>query len=93
MQEGLFISTQDKTYLTRTFSGKLVRGICNAYIKEMQGPYLPYSIQNPLTKPLRQAAARQDNSEYMSLWCCQNGHLCQTTLAAELVKQWLSELL
>lgn len=92
-KEHLLTSTEDETCLTRAFSGKLARGIRNTYIKEMQGPYLPYPIQNALTKPLRQAAAKQNNSEYMSLWCGQNGHLCQATPAAELVKQWMSELL
>jgi nitronate monooxygenase len=57
------------TALTRSFSGRLARGIQNEFMEHMDGaPTLPFPIQNTLTASLRQWANKTNNGEYQSLW-------------------------
>lgn len=81
-------STEESTVLTRSFSGKLARGIENQFIREMEKNHaslLDYPVQNAMTRDLRQAAARQNNVEFMSLWAGQGTRLSQEETAAELM--------
>ncbi|HVP66269.1 MAG TPA: nitronate monooxygenase [Anaeromyxobacteraceae bacterium] len=65
-------SEDDRTGLTRAFSGRLARGLRNRFMERMEGqPVLPYPLQNSLTQDLRQAAARTGNPELLSLWAGQ----------------------
>jgi nitronate monooxygenase len=61
---------QDRlTTLTKAFSGRPARGIENTFTRSMQDQTtLPFPIQNTLTGPLRQWAAKQNDAEYQSLW-------------------------
>jgi len=52
---------------------------------------LPYPAQNNLTRPMRTAAARLGNANYLSLWAGQAAPLAREMPAAELVAQLLSE--
>jgi nitronate monooxygenase len=84
----------DGTMLTRAFSGRLARGITNAFAAAMRGhedALLPYPAQNNLTRPMRTAAARLGNANYLSLWAGQAAPLAREMPAAELVAQLLSE--
>jgi nitronate monooxygenase len=84
----------DGTMLTRAFSGRLARGITNAFAAAMSGhedALLPYPAQNNLTRPMRTAAARLGNANYLSLWAGQAAPLAREMPAAELVAQLLSE--
>ncbi|MFC4769846.1 NAD(P)H-dependent flavin oxidoreductase [Effusibacillus consociatus] len=87
-KEALRESTDESTVVTRAFSGKPARGIKNRFISEME-PHrdkVPaYPIQNALTRDIRQAAAKQNRPEYMSLWAGQASRLCDTKSASELV--------
>jgi nitronate monooxygenase len=90
----LLAQTKDNTVLTRTFSGKFARGIKNTFIQRMtekNAPILDYPIQNALTRPMRNAAAQQDNVEFMSLWAGQSAHLCRNLQASELVQRLMEE--
>lgn len=92
----LLKQTEDKTRLTKTFSGKLARGIGNKFIEAMaplENNCLDYPIQNALTKPMRQAAAKQDNSAFMSLWAGQSVYLSRGISAQELINQLTLEIL
>ncbi|WP_426745126.1 nitronate monooxygenase [Myxococcus faecalis] len=76
------------TVLTRVFSGRYARGIKNRFLREMtphEREVPPYPIQNWLTQPLRQAAARQGREDLLSLWAGQNAPLIRHTRAAALV--------
>jgi len=65
-------SGDDRTGLTRAFTGRLARGLRNRFLERMEGqPVLPYPLQNSLTQDLRQAAARGGNAELLSLWAGQ----------------------
>jgi nitronate monooxygenase len=84
----------DGTMLTRAFSGRLARGITNAFAAEMLGhetDLLPYPAQNNLTRPIRTAAAKQGSADCLSLWAGQAAPLAREMPAAELVAQLLRE--
>lgn len=55
------------TTLTRSFSGRVARGLKNTVTAQVQRP-LPYPLQNALTRPMRAAAAMQQRLEFLSLW-------------------------
>lgn len=85
------LQSQDTdTVITNVFSGKPARGIRNAFIKSMQNykeDIPPYPIQNALTRPMRNWAVRESNSEYMSLWAGQAASLSSETTAFDIVLQ------
>ena len=70
-KKALLAADHDNTVITKAFTGRPARGIRNTFTKALTGHeanYLDYPIQGRLTKPLRQAAAKQGNAEFMSLW-------------------------
>lgn len=85
----------EETIVTTTFSGKAARGIHNDFIAEMvpyEGKVPSYPIQNTLTKPIRAAAAQQENAAYMSLWCGQNPSDHSDVYAAQLIERLVEEV-
>jgi nitronate monooxygenase len=93
-KELLCEGTEITTVLTRAFSGKLARGLKNRFTQEMAAreAELPlYPIQHCLTTGLRQAAATQERTEFMSLWAGQGCPLCTARPAAELVGEWIQQ--
>ncbi|MBX6362786.1 MAG: nitronate monooxygenase, partial [Gemmatimonadetes bacterium] len=81
---------EDRTRVTRAFSGRPARGIVNRFMLEVEDPaappaILPYPLQNELTRPLRAAAAAQGRAEFLSLWAGQGVRLARREPAAELV--------
>jgi nitronate monooxygenase len=88
-------ATEITTTLTRVFSGKPARGLKNRFIEELQQAeaYLPgYPIQNALTREIRQAAAEQNNVDFMSLWAGQGCPLCRDKAAAKLMAYWIEQV-
>jgi nitronate monooxygenase len=62
------------TVLTRTFTGRLARGIPNRFLREMSrfdADLPPYPIQDALTRHLRRTANRTGRSDYVHLWAGQ----------------------
>jgi nitronate monooxygenase len=87
-------SKEMDTIVTRSFSGKPARGIKNKFIVEMEQhlDIIPsYPIQNALTKDIRSAAAKQNQSDYMSLWAGQALRLSKTKSAEELIKDIVNQ--
>ncbi len=79
---------KNNTTLTRAFSGKLTRGIKNKFIERMEQYHpkpLNYPIQNALTHEMRKEAAKQGNTEFMSLWAGESAHLCKTWSVGEMM--------
>ncbi|TVY01443.1 NAD(P)H-dependent flavin oxidoreductase [Cohnella terricola] len=73
-QEALLKSTEESTVLTTAFSGRPARGIRNRLMREWDETGLeplPFPTQNTVTRDIRNAAASQNNAEYMSLWAGQ----------------------
>lgn len=66
------------TVVTRAFSGRPARGLVNALEQSIDArpdAILPYPMQNALTRPLRTAAAKAEDPEYLSLWAGQGAPL------------------
>jgi nitronate monooxygenase len=89
----LLAQTQDTTVLTRSFSGKLARGIRNKFTDNLnQSHILDYPIQNALTSAMRKVAITQNNIHFMSLWSGQSVQLCRKMDARELVSHLVAEV-
>lgn len=93
-KRALLDATEEDTTLTRAFSGKLARGLRNRFTEEMSSreEELPgYPVQNAYTRDLRAAAAKQNRTEFMSLWSGQAARLARSESAADLVERTASE--
>lgn len=93
-KQAIMESTEDKTVLTKAFSGKPARGIRNEFIDKMQGyeHQLPaYPIQNTLTQKMRKEAAKQNRPEYLALWSGQNPRSSTSKSAGELIQAIISQ--
>lgn len=85
-REKLASAEAEITVLTRLFSGRHARGIVNALVRELasEEDAVPhYPVQNGLMQPLRQAAARLGNGDYLNLWAGQAAPLARARSAAE----------
>lgn len=86
----MLINGSRHTCLTKSFSGKLARGIENTFIHRMQNyqsSVLPYPAQNAQTMQIRNKAKVLNNCEFMSLWAGQNYFLCKRAFARELIME------
>lgn len=96
-KQALLNSTEESTVLTDAFSGRPARGIHNAFIRSWENSRiapLPFPTQNTLTREIRNAAARENNAEYMALWAGQGTRLLTKDQAAgEIVEQVIREAL
>lgn len=85
-KQALLVSTEESTVLTKGFSGRPARGIRNAFIREWDASGiepLPFPTQNTVTRDIRNAANRQSNPDYMSLWAGQGTRLLTSGQSAE----------
>jgi len=87
-------AAEDRTTLTRAFSGRPARGIVNAFLEaaEASGAIAPFPQQNALTRPMRNAAAKAGDTERLSLWAGQGLRLARRMKAAELVRVLVKEI-
>jgi len=99
-KEALLNAREDQTRITRAFSGRPARGIVNRFMREVDFDHagdaadaiLPFDLQNPLTRPLRTAAAKQGRAEFLSLWAGQGVRMARSQSAAELVARLAREM-
>jgi nitronate monooxygenase len=94
-KQKLLEARDDGTRLTRAFSGRHARGIVNEFMERMrpfEGEVPAYPVQNALTSEIRQAAARLDRPEFMSLWAGQAASMSRPLPAAQLVNTLAEEL-
>jgi nitronate monooxygenase len=89
----LLMSGDTATSVTRAITGRYARGIRNALMDRLEldpTRIAPYPVQNALTQELRQAAARADRGDYLSLWSGQGAPLARGRraglAAAELIE-------
>jgi nitronate monooxygenase len=90
----LFSPDARYTGLTRVFSGRLARGICNRLMSELQPnvDQLPqYPIQNWLTGMMKKAACTLERADLMSLWCGQSAPLLKHRDARTLMTSLIRE--
>jgi nitronate monooxygenase len=74
----LTASRDTSTAVTRAITGRYARGIRNTLMDQLEAEparIAPYPVQNALTQELRQAAARADRGDYLSLWSGQGAPL------------------
>ena len=95
-KEAMLRAREHETRLTRAFSGRPARGIVNRFMTEVEhadapAAILPFPLQNALTRPLRNAAARQDRADYLSLWAGQGVRLARRQPAAILIARLAHE--
>ncbi|HYH83385.1 MAG TPA: nitronate monooxygenase [Longimicrobium sp.] len=94
-KEAILAAVDDRTVITRAFSGRHARGFENAFIRRMrahEGDILPFPAQNTLTRPMRAAAAKTGEPEYLSLWAGTGAARARQLPAAELVRMLLDEM-
>jgi nitronate monooxygenase len=85
-QQALLKSTEESTVLTKAFSGRPARGVENEFIRQWDASGtapLPFPTQNTVTRDVRNAAAGQNNADYMSLWAGQGTRLLTSGQRAE----------
>lgn len=84
-----------RTCLTRLFSGKQARGLVNDYLIKYaayDNDSLPaYPQLNAMTQPMRGAASKANNTDYMSLWAGQGVTLIQAEPVATLMQRLVSQ--
>ena len=90
-QQKIVESTEDQTTITKSFSGRPARAIRNRFIEDFENTGtkpLPFPSHNTVTRDIRTAAAKQDNSEFMSLWAGQSLRLVDRKIpAARIVRE------
>ncbi|PWK03938.1 NAD(P)H-dependent flavin oxidoreductase [Tumebacillus permanentifrigoris] len=94
-QQALLDSTEQQTTLIRAFSGKPARGLTNRFHEHLDPDaelLPPYPIQNALTRDIRQAAARQNRTEFLSMWAGQGTRLSRQGSAGELIQQIVEQV-
>jgi nitronate monooxygenase len=98
-KKAILASNGADTRLTRAFSGRYARGLLNRAMDELDHAdadagdiILPYPWQNALTRPMRDAAARQDRAEYLSLWAGQGAPLAREMSASTLMAALIEEM-
>lgn len=93
-KQAVLASTDESTMLTRAFSGKAARGVANSFMEKL-APYndeIPaYPWQNAHTRDIRQAAAKQGRTEYLSMWAGQAGSLGRPLRAEQLLEKLVAE--
>ena len=85
----------DTTVITRAFSGRPARGIANRFTSKLEGRddlILPFPLQNVLTRPMRNAAAKRGDARYLSLWAGKGAAKARSMPAGELVRLLVREM-
>ncbi|WP_042162464.1 NAD(P)H-dependent flavin oxidoreductase [Paenibacillus gorillae] len=93
-KKAILTANEDSTVVTRAYSGKPARGIKTTFIEEIDqyaGTIPAFPIQNAMTRDIRQAAAKTNNPEYMSLWAGQGLRLATDHPAAAIIQQTMSQ--
>ena len=94
-KQAILSARADTTVITRAFSGRPARGLANTFIERLAGReniILPFPVQNILTRPMRNAAAKRGEPGYQSLWAGQGVTRTRTLPAAELVRRLVEEI-
>jgi nitronate monooxygenase len=82
------------TQLTKLYTGRPARSIVTRFMEELaahEDDALTYPLQRAITGPLGQAALKQGNPEYHSLWAGQSAALLRQLPAAKLIETLVEE--
>lgn len=83
----------DETTATRAFSGRMARGLVNAYARDMAdvADWPDFPLMNVATGPLRAASARRGSPEAFALWAGQGAGLARVETTAQVVARLVAE--
>lgn len=84
-QQKIIESNEEQTVITKSFSGRPARAIENRFTDEFEKTGtkpMPFPSHNTATRDIRNAAAQQSNSEFMSLWAGQSLRLIDQKMPA-----------
>ncbi len=81
------LATDRATGLTRAFTGRLARGIRNAFMDDHPDAPLAYPELHHLTAPLRTAARERGDAEAINLWAGEAHALAAEKPAAEILAE------
>ena len=84
-----------QTGLTRTFTGRLARGIRNRLMEELEKPgveVLPYPLQRLLVRNVTSAAEAAGKPELMQMWAGQSAGIAAPTDATAFLKSLVEEV-
>lgn len=93
-KDSVLLGHEDATEITSAYSGKAARGIRTKFmqaLKSFDGDIPPYPVQNALTRDIRQAAAKHNNREYMSLWAGQGLRLATNRTADVIIHECIEQ--
>jgi nitronate monooxygenase len=93
-REKLFSPDASQTGLTRTFTGRLARGIRNRLMNELQphtADVAQYPVQGWLTAQLKAAAVQAGRPDLLSLWAGQSAPLLKHRRADALCKELIHQ--
>jgi len=83
----------EETALTRTFSGRLARGLKNEFMMKYESiAPASYPAVNTLTQPIRAKALKENNPQAMSLWASTRFQEIQQGTAKEVFDRLIQEL-
>ncbi|MCZ8516571.1 nitronate monooxygenase family protein [Paenibacillus filicis] len=92
-RKALLASDEESTVLTKAFSGRPARGINNAFNQQWEASGvapLAFPTQNTVTRDIRNAAGKQQQAEYLSLWAGQGTRMLT---AENTAKQIVDEII
>lgn len=90
----LFSDEAKHTALTRTFTGRLARGMQSRISRDLskiENGFAPYPLQGIFLRPLRQAAEAQGKHEIIMYWAGQIASTLKYKKASELFESLVSE--
>jgi nitronate monooxygenase len=85
----------DTTVVTCVSSGRPARALFNTFIARLEGReemILPFPMQNAVTRPMRNAAAKQGAAGFLSLFAGQGVTRARAMPAAELIERLVAEM-
>ncbi|WP_139997435.1 NAD(P)H-dependent flavin oxidoreductase [Paenibacillus paridis] len=93
-KQKILSANEDTTEITSVYSGKAARGIQTQFMRDMclyVGEIPSYPIQHIMTRDIRQASAKANNPEFMSLWAGQGLRMAEEQSAATIIKQTIEQ--
>jgi nitronate monooxygenase len=94
-RHAILAAREGSTVITRVFSGRPARALPNAFISKLEGKekmILPFPLQNALTRPMRNAAAKLGESGYLSLFVGQGVTRARPMPAPALMSRLVAEM-